>query len=63
MPVLVEAGNPLDKKTAIRKLGFNTRNRKFKPGIRKTLDYLLSKGADVNYPISKSGNTLLMVAC
>jgi ankyrin repeat protein len=30
--------------------------------VQETLAYLLSKGANVNTPISKSGNTLLMFA-
>ncbi len=63
IPVLVEAGSKVDKETPIWKIAFKTRNGKFKPGVRETLEYLLSKGADVNYPISKSGNTLLMFAC
>jgi ankyrin repeat protein len=61
--VLVEAGVKVDKKTAIWKIAFKTKNGDFKPGVKETLEYFLSKGADLNYPISKSGNTLLMFAC
>jgi len=60
IPVLVEAGIPVNEKTPIWKIAFKTRNGKFKPGVKETLEYLLSKGASVNNPISKSGNTLLM---
>ncbi len=63
IPVLLEAGTKVDKKTALWKIAFKTKNGNFKPGVTETLEYLLSKGADVNYPISKSGNTLLMFAC
>ncbi len=63
IPVLVEAGIKVNEKTPIWKIAFKTRNGKFKPGVRETLEYLLSKGANINYPISKSGNTLLMFAC
>ena len=62
IPVLVEAGIPVNDKTAIWKIAFKTQKGTFKPGVRETLEYLLSKGASVNEPISKSGNTLLMFA-
>jgi len=62
IPVLVEAGIPVNEKTPIWKIAFKTRQSKFKPGVKETLEYLLSKGANVNEPISKTGNTLLMFA-
>ena len=63
VPVLVEAGITVDQNTPIWKIAFKTKGGKFSPGVRETLEYLLSKGADVDTPISKSGNTLLMFAC
>ena len=63
IPVLVEAGIPVDQNTPIWKIAFKTNGGKFKPGVKETLTYLLAKGADVNSPISKTGNTLLMFAC
>jgi hypothetical protein len=62
IPVLVEAGIPVNEKTPIWKIAFKTSQSKFKPGVKETLEYLLSKGASVNEPISKTGNTLLMFA-
>lgn len=62
IPVLVEAGVPVDRDTPIWKIAFKTQGGKFKPGVKATLEYLLLKGADVNTPISKTGNTLLMFA-
>ena len=62
IPVLVEAGMVVDQNTPIWKIAFKTQGGKFKPGVKETLEYLLSKGADVNTPISKTGNTLLMFA-
>ena len=62
IPVLVEAGVPVDQNTPIWKIAYKTEGGTFKPGVKQTLEYLLSKGADLNTPISKSGNTLLMFA-
>jgi hypothetical protein len=62
IPVLVEAGIPVNDKTAIWKIAFKTQKGTFKPGVKEMLEYLLSKGASVNEPISKTGNTLLMFA-
>jgi len=62
IPVLVEAGIEVNRNTPIWKIAFKTQGGKFKPGVQDTLNYLLSRGADVNMPISKNGNTLLMFA-
>ena len=62
IPVLVEAGIGVNRNTPIWKVAFKTKEGKFQPGVQETLAYLLSKGANVNTPISKSGNTLLMFA-
>lgn len=60
--LLVEAGIEVNKSTPIWKIAFKTKGGKFQSGVRETLELLLSRGADVNTPISKSGNTLLMFA-
>ncbi|MBN2419837.1 MAG: ankyrin repeat domain-containing protein, partial [Deltaproteobacteria bacterium] len=62
IPLLVKSGIAVDKNTPIWKIAFKTKGGNFEPGVMETLEYLLSKGADVNTPISKSGNTLLMFA-
>lgn len=62
IPVLVKAGVPVDKQTAIWKIAFKTKGGKFKPGAKEMLEYLLDKGADINAPISNAGTTLLMNA-
>ena len=62
IPVLLEAGIEVNRDTPIWKIAFKTQNGKFKPGVKETLEALLAKGANVNTPISKTGNTLLMFA-
>jgi len=60
--VLLEAGIEVNRDTPVWKIAFKTQNGKFKPGVKETLESLLAKGANVNTPISKTGNTLLMFA-
>jgi len=60
--VLVEAGVEVNEKTPIFKITHKVKNGKFKPGVKETLELLLSKGADINYPTSTSGSTHLMFA-
>lgn len=62
IPVLVEAGVEVNEKTPILKITHKVKNGKFKPGVKETLELLLSKGADINYPTSTSGSTHLMFA-
>ncbi len=62
IPVLVEAGVEVNEKTPIYKITQKVKNGKFKPGVKKTLELLLTNGADINYPTSTSGSTHLMFA-
>jgi hypothetical protein len=62
IPVLVEAGVEVNEKTPIYKITHKVKNGKFKPGAKETLELLLKKGADINYPTSKNGSTHLMFA-
>ena len=62
IPVIVEAGVGVNKKTSIYKITYKVKNGKFKPGVKETLEFLLTKGADINYPTSTSGSTHLMFA-
>ncbi|MCJ7595884.1 MAG: ankyrin repeat domain-containing protein, partial [Desulfobacterales bacterium] len=62
IPVLVEAGVEVNEKTSIYKITQKVQNGRFKPGVKDTLELLLSKGADINYPTSTSGSTHLMFA-
>ena len=62
IPVLVEAGVLVDQNTPVYLIAQKIEDGNFKPGVKQTLEYLLSKGANVNAPISNSGNTLLMFA-
>ena len=62
IPVLVEAGVEVNEKTPIYKITQKVNNGKFKPGVKKTLELLLTNGADINYPTSTSGSTHLMFA-
>ena len=62
IPVIVEAGVEVNEKTPILKITHKVKNGKFKPGVKETLELLLSKGADINYPTSTSGSTHLMFA-
>ena len=62
IPVIVEAGVGVNKKTPIYKITHKVKNGKFKPGVKETLELLLTKGADINYPTSTSGSTHLMFA-
>ena len=60
--VLLEAGVEVNRDTPIWKIAFKTQDGTFKPGVKETLEATLAKGASVNTPISKTGNTLLMFA-
>ena len=60
VPALVKAGIEINEKTPFWKLVFKTKNGKFKPGVKETLEFLMSKGAHVDCPIGKDGTTALM---
>ncbi len=60
VPVLVEADIEINEQTPFWKIVFKTKNGKFKPGAEEILELLLSKGANVDCPISKDGTTSLM---
>ena len=60
VPALVKAGIEINDQTPFWKMVFKTKNGKFKPGVEKVLELLLSKGANVDCPISKDGTTSLM---
>ena len=62
IPVVVEAGVEVNEKASIYKITHKVKNGKFKPGVKETLELLLTKGADINYPTSTSGSTHLMFA-
>ena len=62
IPALVEAGVEVNEKTPIYKITQKVKNGKFRPGVQEMLEFLLSKGADINYPTSTSGSTHLMFA-
>ena len=62
IPVLVEAGVEVNEKTSIYKITYKVKNGKFSPGAKEMLEFLLKKGADINYPTSTSGSTHLMFA-
>ncbi len=62
IPVLVEAGVEVNEKTPIYKITHKVKHGIFKPGVKKTLEFLLTKGADINYPTSTSCSTHLMFA-
>ena len=62
IPLLIEAGVEVNKKTPIYKITQKVNKGRFKPGVKETLELLLSKGADINYPTSASGSTHLMFA-
>lgn len=62
IPVLIEAGVEVNQKTPIYKITYKVKNGKFKPGVKEMLEFLLTKGVDINYPTSASGSTHLMFA-
>jgi hypothetical protein len=62
IPVLVEAGFDVNPDTSIAILANKVKSGTFMPGVKETIGYLISKGVDINAPITQDGHPPLLVA-